>query len=79
MCMGDGNVAGLLENYYQQLFTSSNPCDIDEVTHHKGWVVTEDMNKELVGNFTCNEVKLALNQMAPLKTSGPDGMSPIFY
>ena len=31
-CMGDDSVAGLLENYYQQLFTSSNPCDLEEVT-----------------------------------------------
>lgn len=29
MCMGDDRVAGLLENYYQQLFTSSNPSEID--------------------------------------------------
>lgn len=51
---------------------------MDKVTQHIGWVVTEDMNKELVGDFTHNEVKLALNLMAPLKAPGPDGMPPIF-
>lgn len=29
MCIRDDNVAGLLENYYQQLFTTSNPSEVD--------------------------------------------------
>ena len=37
------------------------------------------MNKELIGDFNRVEVERALNQMAPLKTPGPDGMPPIFY
>lgn len=51
-CMGDDYVASLLENYYQHLFTSSNLYDLEEVTQHTSWVVTEDINKELVGDFT---------------------------
>ncbi|XP_075633467.1 uncharacterized protein LOC142605927 [Castanea sativa] len=39
----------------------------------------EEINKELVGEFTRAEVDLALNQMAPLKAPGPDGMPPLFY
>ena len=79
MCMGDDSVAGLLENYYQQLFTSLNPCELEEVTQHTSRVVTDDMNKQLIEDFTCNEVELTLNQMAPLKALGPYGMPPIFY
>ena len=78
ICMGHDYVAGLLENYYQHLFTSSNLCDLEEVTQHTGWVITEEMNK-LVGDFTCIEVELALNHMAPLKVPKQDGMPPIFY
>ena len=74
MCIGDDRVVGLLENYYQQLFTSSNSSEIDGVTQHIGWVVTEEMNKEFTRDFTRAEVELALNQMAPLKASGSDGM-----
>lgn len=29
MCIRDDNVASLLENYYQQLFTTSNPSEVD--------------------------------------------------
>lgn len=31
-CKGDENVARLLENFYQNLFTSSNSSGMDEVT-----------------------------------------------
>lgn len=78
-CIGDDNVAGLLENYYQHLFTSSNPCDLEEVTQHTSRVVTDDMNRELIGDFTRVEIEMELNQMAPLKAPRPDGMPPIFY
>ena len=52
---------------------------MEEVTLHTSRVVTDDMNKQLIGDFTCNEVELTLNQMAPLKALGPYGMPPIFY
>lgn len=57
----------------------SNPCDFEEVTQHTSRVVTNDMNRELIGDFTRAGVELALNQIAPLKALGPDGMPPIFY
>ena len=42
-------------------------------------VVIEEMNLELMGEFTALEVEMALKQMAPLKSLGPDSMPPIFY
>ena len=33
----------------------------------------------LSSEFTLLEVKWAINQMAPLKALGPDGMPPLFY
>ena len=44
-----------------------------------GRVVNEEMNKELIGDFSRGEVERALNQMAPLKALGSDGMPPSFY
>ena len=40
--------------------------------------VTDEMNVDLMKEFTEVEVKEALNQMAPLKASSPDGMPPLF-
>ena len=41
--------------------------------------VTDEMNTSLNKPFVAKEVQRDLNQMAPLTTPGPDGMSPIFY
>ena len=41
--------------------------------------MTEDMNRQLLAEFSKGEVKLALNRMAPLKAPGLDGMLPLFY
>lgn len=79
MCEGDDSVAGLLENYYRDLFTSSNLSEVEDVIQHTSRVVTEDMNNGLIGDFTRDEVELALHQMAPLIGPGFDGMPPIFY
>jgi hypothetical protein len=41
--------------------------------------VTEAMNAELLKPFVAEEVVVALGQMHPLKSSGPDGFSACFY
>lgn len=53
------NVAGLLETYYQDLFTSSNPSEVEDVIQHTDRVVTEGMNNGLIGDFTRDEVEQA--------------------
>lgn len=79
MCYGDNNVAKLLENYYQTLFTSSNLRKIEEVTIHSSKVVTDNMNNMVVEEFTRAEAEEGLKHMAPLKVLLLDGMPPIFY
>ncbi|XP_023883465.1 uncharacterized protein LOC111995767 [Quercus suber] len=61
MCMGDDNVAVLLEDFYNELFKTSNSCNMEEVLQHIRVVVMEEMNRELVGEFSCAEVDLILN------------------
>ena len=69
----------MIVEYYKQLFTSSNPHDIEEVVQFTKRVVTEDMNSSLIINFSKEEGEIDLKQMAPLKAPGPDGMPPIFF
>ena len=45
--------------YYQHLFTSSNP--------------TFEMNQSLLLDFSKQEVDLAFKQTSPMKALGPDG------
>uniref|UniRef100_A0A2N9G7B6 Reverse transcriptase domain-containing protein n=1 Tax=Fagus sylvatica TaxID=28930 RepID=A0A2N9G7B6_FAGSY len=58
---------------------TANPEQIDEVLDNIQMVVTEEMNNQLIKEFTAEEVDVALKQMAPLKAPGPDGLPPIFY
>ena len=72
-------MASLLINYYENLFSTSQPMNIDDVVANVSHVVSEDMNKALVREFTASEVEIAIKQMAPTKAPGPDGMPPVFY
>ena len=72
-------MASLLINYYENLFTTSQPEQIDDVVAKVSRVVTEEMNKALIREFTAPEVELAIKQMAPTKAPGLDGMPPVFY
>ena len=65
--------------FYQQLFTSSEPMNLDEILEQIPTMVTEEMNSELLKEFIAEEVESALKQMAPLKSPGPDGMPSLFY
>ena len=42
-------------------------------------MITKEVNSKLSSKFTHLEVKQTINQMAPLKAPGPDGMPPLFY
>ena len=79
MASSDEEVSVMIVEYYKQLFTTSNPHDIEEVVQFTKQVVSDDMNNCLIRDFSKVEVENALKQMAPLKASGPDGMPPIFF
>ena len=75
----DGQLSDLFVNYFSNLFSTSNPTGIDTILEEVTPRVTEEMNLALTRNFTVEEVHSAMQQMAPLSTPGPDGMSPVFY
>lgn len=76
---GDDNVVATVVDFYSKLFTTSDSCNIEEVVQFTKWVVLDEMNSNLIGNFLKKEVELALKQMAPLKALRPDDMPPIFF
>lgn len=42
-------------------------------------MVTEEINQSLSACFTREEVEVALKQMEPLKSPGPNGLPPLFF
>ncbi|KAF5452148.1 hypothetical protein F2P56_027178 [Juglans regia] len=70
---------GVFNRYFQKLFTSSEPSK-DEITNCLKNVeprVSNEMNVNLTRSFTRLEVEDAINQMAPLKSPGPDGFKKV--
>ncbi|XP_050259899.1 uncharacterized protein LOC126704966 [Quercus robur] len=48
----DEKVSKMIVEYYNQLFTTSNPHDIEEVVQHTKKVMSDDMNNCLTRNFS---------------------------
>ena len=72
-------IANSFTNYYQGLFTSSNPVMEKATLNPIPKLITEEMNALLSQEFMDWEVQIALKQMTLLKAPGPDGMPPLFY
>ncbi|XP_023633512.1 uncharacterized protein LOC111829070 [Capsella rubella] len=69
------------ELYWQtkNLFTTSNPRDVDSVLRAVPVSITEEINLSLTRDFSRDEVKRALFSLNPEKTPGPDGLTALFY
>ena len=79
LVLGDSNVSSMMIGYYSELFSTSEPSNIEEIVQFTKRIVTDEMNTGLIGNFSKEEVTIALKQMAPLKAPGPDGMPSFFF
>ena len=78
-CDERDSVAQVATSYFESIYTTSHPNHIEEVIAVVPIKVTDDMNARLTRNFSREEVVIALKQIHPIKTPGPDGMSAIFY
>ena len=75
----EGRMGSIIENYSRDIYTTSNPLGFDEILNGIHLAISKEDAGLLGRDFHVNEVRLALDQMAPLIAPGPDGMSPIFY
>ncbi|KAL0412200.1 UNVERIFIED_CONTAM: putative mitochondrial protein, partial [Sesamum latifolium] len=68
-------------NYFHDIFKSTRPRmkNIEEALGSVHPKVSDSMNNALAQPYTTEEVRIALSQMYPFKSPGPDGMSPIFF
>jgi hypothetical protein len=61
------------------MLTSSNPLGVEECVQVLPRRVTMEMNLQLLGEVTSEEVHQALIQMEPMKSPGPDRFPTAFY
>ena len=75
----ENQLGGIIKQYFRSIYSSLNPSDFDNILQGIHPTTTEEAAELLGCDFHADEVGVALKQMAPLTTLGPDGMSPIFY
>ena len=79
MCTDKGGMAQILISYYQDLFTSASPCNLDQAVADIPCTVITEMNNMLQEVYTRDEMDRAVFQMEALKAPGPNGMPPLFF
>ena len=72
-------IANEFLKYFVELFSTSSNYQPELALDTIQSLVTDDMNRSFSEEFTKDEVRVALNQMAPMKLLGPDGMPPLFF
>ena len=69
----------IMVNYFKLLFIASEGIISIGTFDCIPTMIDEEMNESLCREFEASEVANALQQMAPLKALGRDGMPPLFY
>lgn len=72
-------ISAKFQTFFQNLFTTSKPQDIQASLQHLEKKVNDEMNNKLLRKFTRQEVEEAVLNMAPLNSPGPNGFPPAFY
>lgn len=74
----ESGLKAVMEEYYRKLFSASD-TNWSRVTENITQEVTGVQNSMLLAPVEAAEVRKALFQMHPDKSSGPDGFNPGFY
>ncbi|XP_042972839.1 uncharacterized protein LOC122304645 [Carya illinoinensis] len=72
-------VSQVFQGYFQNLFTSSKPENIEACTRHLQSPITNLMNDSLTRRIDRAEIEKAVFSMKGLGSPGPDGFPTIFY
>ncbi|XP_019096517.1 PREDICTED: uncharacterized protein LOC104768075 [Camelina sativa] len=75
----DVDICHTAVSYFEDLFTSTNPENFEEVLREVNTVITAEDNEWLTGPATEAEVKSTLFTMHPDKAPGPNGMTALFF
>lgn len=68
-----------IEDFYRELFTTSNRSSLSHVLQSIPTSIDENMNLGLISEVTNEEIKEAIFSMHPNKSPGIGGMTPLFF
>lgn len=74
-----GELQALAPRYFKVLFTASPTSNCEKLLTTIQPCISKLLNKELMADFTEEEVIEALKSVAPLKAAGNDGFPAIFF
>jgi hypothetical protein len=77
--LGRDNIGSFLVDHFNTLFSTSNPIIDDSLSDLASPVITVDDNLALCSNPEEAEIFLAISELGLNKSSGPDGMTSLFY
>jgi hypothetical protein len=73
------DIPKIFSDFFQRLFHTGGVAGVKECLENLETRVTNEMNEDLIKEFTMMEVDKALSQMHHLKSPGPDSFSACFY
>ena len=69
----------MITNFFQEFYTADQNVKPEEIINSIQPRITYEMNKNLCGDFSDDEISNALFQIRPLKALGADGFPARFY
>ena len=78
-CTDQQAMQGMVVHYFENLFTSNENVDPQEIVDLLDPIVTSQANAALCNEYIDEEIGTALFQIGPLKAPGPDGLPSRFF
>lgn len=75
----DTGIEKVASDYFQGIFTTSEPGNFEEALRYVDTKVKPSMNANLLRIPPDLEIKKAVEEINPYKAPGPDGMTSLFY
>ncbi|XP_059433934.1 uncharacterized protein LOC132167054 [Corylus avellana] len=79
LCTTPESINRAFTDYFQNIFSTSNPYGLRECLHGLERRITPSMNEQLEREITVEEIYYAISQMGVQKAPGPDGLPACFY
>ena len=75
----DAGIAGMVTDYFSDIFASNQPTDNGEILQAIKQHVTEEMNNSLMRDFGPEKIKMAIFQMQLSSSPSHDDLPPLLF